>query len=435
MPLVEPEMPRTLSWAKTFLLSTWRDSLLTFILIIAGVAGSLYTQSRIDDRLYYRAAGEEVYFNADVPRVFENMTDRKSDHFRTKVHPLFLMASFPPAFVLEKGFNLSPERSVQLVVAAAVGVWISMVYLVLRVSGSRMPDAFILVLLLSSSGAAIVWSAVPETYMFGSISLLVPLLIVAAGRYVKIDWKCYVAASAFSLSMTITNWMSGLLMSALRMPPKTAFRISVYAFYAVVTIWGVQQAIFKDTPFFLDPTVERHVMLRNEWGGPGHNLTSALFHGMITPELKSIPLPANPGTDAGVREDYLITTLQLSQPGSAGTVGRIAVGVWVLLLVGGVAGLVLTKGDGEYRIMLGLLLLAQIGLHTIYGEEAFLYSIHYMPLFILLLAWGARTKARPVVLGLAGLLVVLAAYNNINQFNNLAAAIHKHCEIHASNAT
>jgi hypothetical protein len=405
----------------------WRDAAIVLVLLIGGFAGSLLAQGQIDRRIYTRAAGEEVYFNADVPRVYENMTDRSSDHFRTKVHPLFLIVSYPPVVALNKLLHIELARAVQLTIACVAGLWLALFYCVLRVSGARMVDAIVFTLLLCSSGATIAWLAVPETYLFGSISLLVPLLLVAVSYHRKVGWKTFVAASAFSFSMTVTNWMAGIVAAFVSLPRRRAIRVTIYAFYAVVTVWGVQQAIFKDTPFFLDPSVERHVMLRPEWGGPANNLRSMLTHAMVLPEVGSMRLPGNPG--AVDRGDYDILTLQLSAPGSATAFGKPAVGLWIALLVVGAIGLIVAQPQGRFRLLLGALVVGQLTLHTIYGEEAFLYALHYVPLLVLMAAWGARTRARPIVLGIACLLIGLAAYNNVRQFQFLSAAVAAHCDL------
>ena len=331
-------------------------------------------------------------------------------------------------FVLNKALHLDMAHAVQLTIAAVAGLWLATFYGVLRVTGSRQLDAIVFTLLLCSSGATIVWFAVPETYLFGSLSLLLPLLLVGASYYRKFGWKTYVAVSAFSFSMTVTNWMAGIAATFVSLRRRRAIRVTIYAFYAVVTVWGLQQAIFKDTPFFLDPSVERHVVMRKEWGGPANNFRSMVTHAMVLPQVQWMRLPGNPG--AVDRGDYDIMTLQLSTPGSATAVGKPAVGIWAVLLLIGGFGLIATAQQGRTRLVLGALVLGQLTLHTIYGEEAFLYALHYMPLLVLLAAWGARTKARPAVLGLAVVLIGLATFNNVRQFGTIAQGVTAHADRH-----
>ena len=60
------------------------------------------------------------------------------------------------------------------------------------------------------SAGAVFWLTVPESYGLGSITLMLPLALLAAGAWRRIPAGWWVAASAASLSITVTNWMSGL---------------------------------------------------------------------------------------------------------------------------------------------------------------------------------------------------------------------------------
>ena len=406
------------------------DLLLVISFAAVAAAGAHWLQSKMDVRLDDHRTGDEVYFNADIPRVFSHMTDRNSDHFRIKVHPLFLIVAYPPTLALQRFAHLPPPVAVRAVIASVAAVWTVMIFGILRLSGSRRGDAVLFTLLALSSAAAIMWFAVPETYTFGGVSLMLPLMLLAFARHRKPAWWMFVAASAASLSMTVTNWMTGILAAAFSLRRGPAVRATIYAFYAVVTIWGIQQIFFRNTPFFLDFAVERHVMLRKEWGGPTHNLRSALFSGFVIPEVKSVGLPANPATKEPARPDYKILTVQLSQVGSGSPWGIIVAGGWAALVLTGLVGLLLSKEHPAFRAALGLALLGQLVLHTIYGEEAFLYSLHYVPLFVLVAAYAARTRARPVVLVLTGCLIIGAALNNFRQFKLMAATLHGHCDTH-----
>ena len=406
------------------------DATVIVILLVAGFFGSLFTQSKIDTRMYEYASGDNAFFQSDIPRVVEHMTDRKSDHYRIKVHPLFLLAGWPPVFALEKVLHIEQHRAIQLTIAAAAAAWLATFYGLLRLSGSRRLDSVIFTLLLCSSAAAITWTSVPETYLFGSVTLMLPLLLLAAAQYRKFGWKSYVVASALSMSMTITNWMSGIIVAAVSLRRRRAVRVTIYSFYLVVTLWGVQQAIFKNTPFFMDPSLERHFILRSEWGGPLYNFRGAMLYSMVMPAVQAVPLPPDPGSPLPPRVNFSMFTVQRSSLASAGVVGDAALAGWVLLLVIGAAGLCFTRGQTQWRLALGAVILGQIGLHTVYGEESFLYAAHYLPLLILLAAWGARTKLRPAVLALAGIVIVLSFYNNGMRFKQLAAGVTAHCDLH-----
>jgi hypothetical protein len=58
------------------------------------------------DPVIYEPFTFDSWFEADVPRVFANMTDRHSNHYRTKVHPLFSLTGFLPVYLIKKVFHV-----------------------------------------------------------------------------------------------------------------------------------------------------------------------------------------------------------------------------------------------------------------------------------------------------------------------------------------
>ena len=80
---------------------------------------------------FYGATADNVWFQADVGRVYANMTARYSNHYRTKVHPLFSLATNPVIHVLYR-IGLKEESAVRVFVSFIAGLWLSSIYLVLR---------------------------------------------------------------------------------------------------------------------------------------------------------------------------------------------------------------------------------------------------------------------------------------------------------------
>jgi hypothetical protein len=98
--------------------------------------------------------------------------------------------------------------------------------------------------------------------------------------------------------------------------------------------------------------------------------------------------------------------------------GWAAIIAWLALLVLGIVGLRDAADVRPLRVALLLTLAGQFGLHVVYGEETFLYSLHFMPLLVLLAAFAFRTRFRAVAFGLTGALLLTAALNNVQQFND-----------------
>jgi hypothetical protein len=381
--------------------------LIALVLGVAACVASFYG-TRLGARAFDYAA-PDVWFHADTSRVVNNMTEPSARHYRTDVHPLFSLLTNPPVCVLGGVLGMHRITAVQALIAIVAGVWMSMLFLLLRLISCRRLDALLFCALAASSATTMFWFSVPETYSFGSVSILAALSVVGFERYKKLSDGWYIGTSAFTLSFTITNWMAGILAVFTSRPWKRSLQLTVQAFGLVVLLWGIQKLAFPSVEFFLGNLEEVKFILTPESGGPVHVLLSFLYHTMVMP---AINLLANP-----TAQDWRIMTIQLSLPGTGPFAGKLLVAEWTALLVLGLFALFLISQHLRFRIVLGCTLLGQLLLHQFYGGETFLYSLHFSPLLIILAALSTLTRARPVALLLAGTLAMGAAVNNVIQYS------------------
>ena len=101
----------------------------------------------------------------------------------------------------------------------------------------------------------------------------------------------YVAASAVSLSVTTTNWMSGICAAAARWPWRRALQITANALCVVIVLWAVQRTILPSAPFFFGYSNEARFMLPPRSGGPGPVARVLFFHSIVMPHIDMIPEP------------------------------------------------------------------------------------------------------------------------------------------------
>jgi hypothetical protein len=385
----------------------WMDAAIVCVLIVGAGLASLQAASYLDPVIFDRATWN-TWFESDLPRVYENMTMHWGNHSRTKVHPLFSLISYTPVYTLRKMFGMEPVSAVRAVTALMASLWIGALFILLRLVGCRRFDAVLFTLMGAVSAAAMFWFAVPESYSFGSLSILVALIVVALAKYRVLPVWLYTITSASTLSITVTNWMVGIFATFANYPWKRALQVSVNAFCIVVLLWGVQKFLFRSAVFFIGDREEARYMFTPESGGIPYVATSFLFHTMVMPDIKVVYNDNQPGLP--------IMATQLSLPGSGSMWGIIAVALWAGLVALGVWALVTLKEHRQLRIVLGVTLLGQFGLHALYGPETFLYALHFGPLLVVLAALSAQTRARPIALTLAIALVICAGINNVRQF-------------------
>ncbi len=395
------------------------DSSITLVLAIVFAGISYLSAQQIPDPLLTDFYAQDVWFGGDIPTVFGNITSLQSDFGRNNKHPLFPLIAFPLVFGLGKLLHLEPVSAARLVIALVGASWIGSLYILFRLLPCPRLDAVIFSLLGGVSAAATFWFVVPETFSFGSLSILLVLVVVALAQHRKLAPVWYVLAGAFSLSITLTNWMVGLLATIVNHRWKKALQITLVTFLVVNVLWVLQRSIFRNAgySFSLKTFVgEKKFMSAPESEGVLSAVSSFFY--------QTIVMPATQVQDSLIRAGWAQLTANTLTPGSGGFWGMLAVVAWTALFILGAWSFLTTKQQPKLRIVVGLALLGQLLIHSVYGrQETFIYSLHFTPLLLTVAAFSSLSRLRWVGLGLAGLLVVSAGINNRSQFNQITAAL------------
>jgi len=395
----------------------WRDIVIVLVLAV-GAAFAAFQGAQLVDPVIVNDRAWDVWFNSDVPRVFSEMVVRSASHWRINAHPLFPLVAFPLVCILRVGLHLESILAVRIVIAGVAPLWIGTLFLILRLMGCRRLDATLFSILASVSASAMFWFAIPETFAFGSLTILLAILVVGISERRRLSQLWYALASALTLSFTVTNWMAGIFAAFVDHRWKRALQITAMGLFVVVGLWGVEELVFPDIPTIPFATTdlkwERKYVFRKGSGGPLVSVRSFVFHSMVVPAIEVTP------NDPRI---YLMVT-QHSSPGTASTWGTIAVGLWAALLGLGLWGILSLREHRHLRLVLGLTLAGQLVLHAVYGQETFLYSLHFAPLLVLLAAFGTQTRARLAALILAGALILSAGLNNGMQFDQVRQFLH-----------
>lgn len=354
-------------------------------------------------------SGNDVWFQGDLPRVFGNMTDRQSSgHYRVKVHPLFSLQTYPPTIALKK-LGVKSFKAVQIVTAGMASLWVLAMYILLRLIRCVRFDAMLFLALGTCSAAAVFWLSVPESYALGSTSIAIGLALAALADQKKLPVWSYVAVSSLTLSVTVTNWMVGILSTLFGNPWRRAFLITLISLSVVTLLWGLEKYIFPRAIFFIGdreeaeyvffPDIERIISVAGVF----------FFHTVLSPAINVV------GDNSW---GWPIISVQASLPGSAGLLSMIGAILWAALLSLGIWALFILKKLFALRVVLGLSVIGQLILHVLYGEETFLYSLHFLPLLIALAALATLTHLRVPAISLAVVLIPIVAANNWSQFKD-----------------
>jgi hypothetical protein len=399
---------------------SWRDVLLALTLVLIGGSASHQGSTLIPPILL---STYDVWFESDLARIYDNMADRWSDHYRTKVHPAFSLLTHPVIFGLKHVGGLDAATSIRTFNAAIAGVWLAVLFVLLRIIGCRPFDAALFAMVAASTAASCFWLLVPETYPLGSLSIISALLLTAlAERRLSSEWP-FVVVSALTLSFTVTNWMAGLAATFAHFPWRRSLQISVNAFCLVILLWAVQKYLFPSAQFFLGDREETKYALDPEAGGLFNVARSFFVHSAIMPAFR---VAHEPGWQ--VTADHLVAWPKLmTQDAALGSGSRVAwlmTVLWLTLIGFGALGFLMMRTYPCFRFALGTVLLGQLLLHSIYGNETFLYSLHFVPLLVIVAALNTLTAARPLALMMAAILLIGMAFNNGWQLTMAVQVVH-----------
>jgi len=381
--------------------------LLLCLTVLVCVTLSVWNITGLQDhvRTLMDLRADDVWFEADVSRVYNDMTDRGANHYRTTVHPLFPLLTYPVVHASQKLFHVSTMRALRGVIAATAGIWLTSFYLLLRMLRCRRLDAALFALVAAATSGAMFWAAIPETYEFGSLTILGVLWVAAVAERGKVPVWLDIAIGAASLSVLVTNFMVAIASFVSRYRLKQAIQIAVNAFVVVVVLWGVQKYFFTTARFFIG---------EHDSGAapPSPRATAVvvmLLHNFVAPEVWTGPNDAP--------DKWLLLTFQHVALGPMNGLRVAALISWGCLLGFAVWALARLPQYPRLRLTLALSIAGQIALHLLYGVETFLYALDFLPLLVTAAALATLSRWRPVVLAVACVFAAAAGLHNSAQMH------------------
>jgi hypothetical protein len=377
--------------------------------LIAGWCASQMGQAYLDQAAY------NIWFDADTPRVFGNLLSPRSDHYRTAVHPVSSLVLTPPTWGLHKLVGLSQPLAAQIVVVISAAGIAGLYVLTLRLMGIGMVFAACMSALLVASAAFLHWGGTVELFAPGGLTIMVAIASLAAGS--RLGSNAWIAVSALSLSITVTNWMAGLAASLVRWRRPAFIKVTVAALITVMALSLVQKYVFSNAALFFNPS---GLIAETEWTQSSMEKREELAQRSLGDNLRSIALSTiiapPPYLDLNSNGDPVRVSNQVMQWSRMSTAAVAASMGWSLLLCLGVWGAIRRSPQRAVAVALGLMLAGQAALHGIYGYPTFLYSAHFLPILMTLAAFAWFTPARRLMPALALVVAGLAAAVNFPNF-------------------
>ena len=155
----------------------------------------------------------DVFYGGDTPRVLQDMTMQEGLHYRTSVHPLFVILTQPFVRILGRVTGVIVAA---VIFEAAVGALsATLFYRLMQKLGASKKISLLATVILVLSFTQVAFNSIFETYVFSQFGLMVMWVIAAGLINKKLELKDYallVIAGIFSLAFTLTNIVQFLIL-------------------------------------------------------------------------------------------------------------------------------------------------------------------------------------------------------------------------------
>ncbi len=369
-----------------------------------------------------------VLFETDTPRVISDTTDFFADHYRTKVHPLYVLIVNPLGILLGKSIGSNVVAVIILnSVFGSIGVLLAFAYF-LKITDD-LQKSWLLAAFFGLSASQFFLSALPETSTLAVCSLLTTyLLFVTSVKDKSVNLQKWIIAGIFTLSITSTNFIQTLICffiaSFITTPEKNnkilrAFNLTFLFLVAVISctiaLALLQKSIYPTTRLFFtfdqyeEETLYTSFMIIDS---PFKVILQLLRHFFLVNIVAPYP------NVFVLREELLAITFGRALKYSI--LGWMAVILWVVMFSINLKKMLLEKNIFVLTIHFAfiLCLFFNLGLHSIYGVgsdgnfEYFLYTGNFTFLAISFMSYMSPSSNK-LSKNLLILLVTLTGINNL----------------------
>jgi hypothetical protein len=376
----------------------FRSEIMCFALVFGLAYGSLATLFHRKAPLLYGKLDRA--FDADLGSWTIDLARPRGPHERTRIHPISVLLLNPAGSALRQPLRVAgAERTAWLasglLCAVAGGFTVGAFRVLLARLGVAQWRARHWTLLFGCSATQIFFSAVPESYAFSALSLVLVFVVAARGNSSPL---IRVAAGVFSFGITVTNIVAVGLTSATaaaRRRPGGRLRAWTVEIGAVVLATAAlslaQRAVYPTAQLFfvpgpLPPGQAEAFSVPPTAGAALARVATVASHvgfaGLAAPR----PM-VGVDRDGDTIIDFAKTALLTPTPAGAGHWL-----LWVLVLVQagrGLARAAPTPATSALALWLGF----EAALHFFFGTSLFLYSGHWVFAVVALAAAGL--EARP----------------------------------------
>jgi len=373
----------------------------------------------------------DVLFGADVPRVIEDMTTFEADHWRTGLHPLFVLLVNPLGSICVKILS-KPNTSVAIGINSFFGsLGIALAFIYFWIQSRGLIYSLLLSILFGFSMSQMFWSSVPETYTLGVITLLLNYILFAIDYNKEVIHKrLWILIGFFTIAIATTNFIQTIILFTLLLMKSsfkneecstiilTITRFASKIIMITIVLAVIQKQIYPSSWLFFDLETIKFE-LKSNWFSCFWLKDSFTTISQILKHFCMVNLFAQiPNTHNIEGKGISIT---FSGPLNYSWIGWSGIILWGILLINGsivgIKGIFSRSNYFYFYIAIGLCLLFEALLYSCYGwyedghTELFLFTPYFTFLTFIVASWSFKNiNCFPKILLI--ILCILAIVNN-----------------------
>lgn len=394
------------------------------VLLIAAFSWYLTLSFRLETTQVFQEY--DLLFELDPPRAITDLADYSGDHYRTTVHPIYVLLANPGGSLIRQ-FTGS-EVSAALIANAFWGAaGVAMAFFFFWSYGKRLLSSFLLAALFGLSMSQTFLSATPDTATMAVCSLILTYILFLKGLEQQvIQYWWWLVGGILTIGVTITNFAQTLicftLLTFVVEKEKRSFfqmglKVAGYALLVVgltVILALLQKWIYPTSGLFFIPSAlmdEKDFSTFLVFDAPVLVVLQELKHFLVINFIA-------PFADTYTMPDQNLPAITFSTSWHFSRFGQIGLFLWLSLLLGGLVNCWRVKRLHPFFLGVLLCLLFNAALHSVYGGgekegvvEYFLYTGNFTFLVLTFLAPYAPSSRRWVPLWFL-LLAILMGVNN-----------------------
>ena len=371
---------------------------------------------------------DDILFEIDTARAIIDMTIFSGYHYRTEVHPIYVLMINPIGEVL--GRIIPTNEMTSIVINVFFGTaGTTLAYLVLRLADAKISTAVLFALIFGFSTSQLYLSIIPDTASLAIVTLLVTyaLFTIALRTQHMPEWA-WIIAGILTLGVTTTNFAQTVLCytvlhlhemrkSKLGMFFWRTTRYILIVLLIVIPLSLVQKAIYPSTTLFFLPQV-----YVDELGYASVSIFSAPLE-VIPVILKSFFADTVIAPQPVILEiaTTMMPAVTFTHSGVYTRIGYMGLLIWIFIMGIGMYKMLLDKKFGLLELGQAACLGINLILHSFYGIgeknkiELFLYTgnLTFLVMMIFIRPFS-YIKNRIMQFATLASMAAAAAINNIH---------------------